>query len=264
MRAIALNPGVADSARLLDCVEPALSDGSILVQTLALGVCGTDRDIIAGHYGTAPTGDELLILGHESLVVVIDAPPGSGFAKGDHLVGVVRRPDPVPCPACAAGEWDMCRNDLYTERGIKGRHGFGAERFRIEPQFAIRLEPALGILGVLVEPASIAAKAWDHVESVGARSQSWRPRSALITGAGPIGLLAALMGAQRGLEVHVLDHASGGVKPQLVHELGGIYHAPDASQVGIKADIVVECTGVASVIVDVLDCVGPDGVMCLV
>jgi glucose 1-dehydrogenase len=264
MRAIALTPGVANSARLLDCAEPALSDGSILARALALGVCGTDRDIIAGHYGTAPPGDEHLILGHESLGVVVDAPTGSGFAKGDHLVGVVRRPDPVPCPACAAGEWDMCRNDLYTERGIKGRHGFGAERFRIEPQFAIRLEPALGILGVLVEPASIAAKAWDHVERVGLRSQSWRPRSALIAGAGPIGLLAALMGAQRGLEVHVLDHASGGVKPQLVHELGGIYHAPDASQVDIKADIVVECTGVASVIVDVLDCVGPDGVACLV
>jgi len=264
MRAIALTPGVANSARLLDCAEPAPSDGSILVQTLALGVCGTDRDIIAGHYGTAPAGDEHLILGHESLGVVIDAPKASGFANGDHVVGVVRRPDPVPCPACAAGEWDMCRNDLYTERGIKGRHGFGAERFRIEPQYAIRLESALGVIGVLVEPASIAAKAWDHVERVGLRSPSWRPRNVLITGAGPIGLLAALMGAQRGLAVHVLDHASSGVKPRLVHEIGGIYHAPDVSQVDIKADVVIECTGVASVIVDVFDRLGPSGTACLV
>src|SRR5262245_48797054 len=181
-----------------------MSDGSILVQALALGVCGTDRDIIAGHYGTAPAGDDHLILGHESLGVVIDAPTGSGFAQGDHLVGIVRRPDPLPCPACAAGEWDMCRNDLYTERGIKGRHGFGAERFRVEPQFAIRIDSALSIRGVLVEPASIAAKAWDHIERVGLRSPSWRPRSVLIAGAGPIGLLAALMGTQRGLDVHVL------------------------------------------------------------
>src|SRR5215470_528424 len=264
MQAIALTPRIADSARLLDCAEPALSDGSILVQTLALGVCGTDRDIIAGHYGTAPAGDEHLILGHESLGVVIDAPKASGFANGDHVVGVVRRPDPVPCPACAAGEWDMCRNDLYTERGIKGRHGFGAERFRIEPQYAIRLESALGVIGVLVEPASIAAKAWDHVERVGLRSPSWRPRNVLITGAGPIGLLAALMGAQRGLDVHVLDHASAGVKPQLVRELGGTYHAPTVSQVDIKADVVIECTGVASVIVDVFDRLGPSGTACLV
>src|SRR5215470_11273918 len=216
MQAIALTPRIADSARLLDCAEPALSDGSILVQTLALGVCGTDRDIIAGHYGTAPTGDEHLILGHESLGVVIDAPKASGFANGDHVVGVVRRPDPVPCPACAAGEWDMCRNGRYTERGIKGRHGYGSERFRLEPEFAIKVDPALGLLAVLLEPASIVAKAWDHADRIGHRSRSWQPRTAFITGAGPIGLLAALMAAQRGLEVHVFDRNSHGPKAALV------------------------------------------------
>ena len=84
------------------------------------------------------------MLGHESLGEVIEAPPGSGFAAGDRVVGIVRRPDPVPCPACAAGEWDMCRNGRYTERGIKGLHGFGAERFRIEPEFAVKVDPALG------------------------------------------------------------------------------------------------------------------------
>jgi glucose 1-dehydrogenase len=256
MRAIALTPGVANSARLLDCAEPTPSDGSILVQAVALGVCGTDRDIIAGHYGTAPAGDDHLILGHESLGVV--------FAEGDHLVGMVRRPDPLPCPACAAGEWDMCRNDLYTERGIKGRHGFGAERFRIEPQFAVRVEPSLGILGVLLEPATIAAKAWDHIERIGLRSRSWRPHTVLVTGAGPIGLLAALMGMQRGLEVHVLDHATGGVKPQLVGKLGATYHAPTVAEVPLKVDVVIECSGVSSVIVDALGCVGPSGIVCLV
>ena len=40
---------------------------------------------------------------------------------------------------------------------------------------------------------------------IGARSAAWQPRAALVTGAGPVGLLAALMGAQRGLEMHVLD-----------------------------------------------------------
>src|SRR5262245_31797356 len=114
MQAIALTPGVANSARLMDCPDPAPSHGAILVQTLALGVCGTDRDIVAGHYGMPPANDHHLILGHESLGVVISAPRDSGFAEGDHLVGIVRRPDPIPCPACAAGEWDMCRNDLYT------------------------------------------------------------------------------------------------------------------------------------------------------
>ena len=62
--------------------------------------------------------------------------PAAASRAGDRVVGIVRRPDPVPCPACAAGEWDMCRNGRYTERGIKGLHGFGSERFRIEPSFA--------------------------------------------------------------------------------------------------------------------------------
>src|SRR5262249_25035055 len=152
---------------------PPPSDGAILVRTLALGVCGTDREIIAGEYGDAPPGERTLVLGHDSLGRVEEAPAHSGCAPGDLAVGIVRRPDPVPCAPCAVGEWDMCRNGRYVERGIKQRHGYGAEFFRIEPDFAIKIDPALGILGVLVEPTSIVAKAWDQTERIGARSRAW-------------------------------------------------------------------------------------------
>ena len=64
------------------------------------------------------------------------------------MTGIVRRPDPVPCPNCAVGEFDMCRNGQYTERGIKEIDGFMSERWRIEPQYAIKVDPSLGILGV--------------------------------------------------------------------------------------------------------------------
>src|SRR5262245_57381071 len=171
MRAITALPGVANSARLDDIPPPPRSDGAILVRTLALGVCGTDREIVAGDYGTTPPGEERLVLGHESLGRVVEAPADSGFAPGDHLVGIVRRPDPVPCPACAAGEWDMCRNGRYTERGIKERDGYGSEFFRIEPGFLVKLDPSLGLNGVLVEPTSIVAKAWNHTERIGRRSR---------------------------------------------------------------------------------------------
>src|SRR5262249_31475131 len=171
---------------------PPESDARVLVRTLALGVCGTDREILDGRYGSAPPGQQRLVLGHESLGAVEAAPAGCGLAPGDLVVGIVRRPDPVPCLACAAGEWDMCRNGRYTERGIKERHGYGAERSRLEPEFAIRIDPALGILGVLLEPASILAKAWDHTERIGHRARAWQPKTLLVTGAGPIGLLAAL------------------------------------------------------------------------
>src|SRR5215475_12678019 len=205
MRALTVAPGTANSARIEDVPEPPVADGPVLVRTIAIGVCGTDREIVCGHYGWAPSGESRLVIGHESLGTVQEAPPDSDIAAGDLVVGIVRHPDPVPCPSCAVGEWDMCRNGRYTEHGIKERDGFGAERFRLKPEFAVRLDPSLGLLGGLLEPASIVAKAWDHTERIGHRARAWQPRTVMVTGAGPIGLLAALMGAQRGLEVHVLN-----------------------------------------------------------
>jgi threonine dehydrogenase-like Zn-dependent dehydrogenase len=255
---------VANSAQLDDVPEPPVADGPILVRTLALGVCGTDREIVSGAYGEAPRGSTRLVLGHESFGEVIEAPADSGLLPGDRLVGIVRRPDPVPCAACAAGEWDMCRNGGYTERGIKGLDGYGAERFRVEPGFAVKVGAALGALGVLMEPASVVAKAWDHVERIGRRFGSWRPRRLLVTGTGPIGLLAALLGMQRGYEVHALDRNNDGPKPRLIRDLGGHYHGGRVSDVnGLDPDVVMECTGAPPVIADVLCRPAPSGVVCL-
>src|SRR5262249_22745103 len=157
------------------------------------------------------------------------------------IVGIVRRPDPVPCAACAHNEWDMCRNGLYTERGIKGRHGYGAERFRIEAQFAVQIDPRLGERGVLLEPTSVVAKAWDQIDGIGRRAPWWQPRCVMITGAGPIGLLAALLGRQRGYELHILDRMEKGPKPDLARELGATYHVGGFE--GLRPDVVIECTG---------------------
>src|SRR6202021_651689 len=148
-------------------------------------------------------------------------------------------------------------------RGIKERNGYGAEQFRIEPDFAIKLDSALGSLGVLVEPTSIVAKAGDHTERIGARSRAWQPHSVLVTGAGPVGLLAALMGAQRGLELHVLDHNRNGPKAALVKELGGTYHVDIGALDGFAPDVVMECTGAPAVIRDMLGRTAPDGIVCL-
>jgi threonine dehydrogenase-like Zn-dependent dehydrogenase len=263
MRAVTVLPGVAGAIRLDEIDEPPLTDGAILVRTLALGICGTDHEILDGQYGSAPEGAERLVLGHESFGIVQEAPQGSGFAVGDPIVGIVRRPDPVPCPSCAAGEWDMCRNGGYTERGIKDRNGFGSERFRIEPDFAVAVDPDLGLSGVLMEPASIVAKAWDHVERVGCRSQAWVPGNLLVTGAGPIGLLAALMGRQRGLDLHVLDRHADGPKPALIHDLGGIHHVSPQSLRDLRFDIVMECTAAPALVVESIARCAPSGIVCL-
>src|SRR5215467_14811688 len=147
MRALTVVPLSKDSLEVSEVADPVAGDGELLVEGLALGVCGTDREIAGGQYGWAPKGEERLILGHESLGRVREAPEGSGFSPGDLVVGIVRRPDPVPCGACAAGEWDMCRTDGFGERGIVRLHGYGSERWRIEPDFAVPILPRLGELG---------------------------------------------------------------------------------------------------------------------
>jgi threonine dehydrogenase-like Zn-dependent dehydrogenase len=262
MRALTIQPGTADSARLDDVPDPSPQAGSVLVRTLAVGICGTDLDLLRGEYGWAPPGRDRLILGHESIGSVLKAPAGSGLSNGDLVVGIVRRPDPVPCPHCAVGEWDMCTNGLYTERGIKEIDGYGSDLFRIEPEFAVRVAPTLGMLGVLLEPASVVAKAWDHAVRIGGRSRAWKPRSVLVTGAGPVGLLAALMGVQRGLDLHVLDRVTEGPKPHLVKDLGGTYCAGELPG-SLAPDIVIECTGAAPVILDAISRSAASGIVCL-
>lgn len=262
MRALVVSPGTPDSARLEEVPEPPLKDGSVLVETLAIGVCGTDFEIVKGTYGWAPPGRDWLILGHESLGRVREAPADCGLAVGDLVVGIVRRPDPVPCPNCAVGEWDMCRNGQYTERGIKERDGFASERFRIEPEFAVKVPPELDFVGVLLEPASVLAKAWEHIERIGQRAR-WEPARVLVTGAGPVGLLAALMARQRGYEVHVLDRVTEGPKPDLVRDLGATYHTGNVKEACPNADVVLECTGVGKLVFEVMQDSGANGIVCL-
>jgi glucose 1-dehydrogenase len=262
MKALTLIPLKAGSAELSDIAEPPEGDGPVLVETLAVGICGTDIEILSGAYGWPPPGRERLVLGHESLGRVLEAPAGGPVSKGDLVVGIVRRPDPVPCSNCAVLEWDFCRNGQYTERGIKEHDGYLSERYRITPDFVVKVEPSLGILGVLLEPTSVVAKAWEEVDRVGGRAH-WDPRTVLVTGAGPIGLLAALIGVQRGLDVHVIDQMTSGLKPDLVRDLGATYHTGTIEDACPNPDVVIECTGVSSLVLDAMTHVGTGGVVCL-
>jgi threonine dehydrogenase-like Zn-dependent dehydrogenase len=264
MQALTVVPLERDSAELTEIDEPTLTDhDTLLVEMVCVGVCGTDREILAGDYGEAPPGSRRLVLGHESLGRVLAAPPGTSWTVGDLVVGIVRHPDPVPCPNCAVGEWDMCRNGRYTEHGIKGRHGFCRERYALDPGHAVRIDAALGELGVLLEPASVLAKAWEHVERIGSRAL-FEPARVLVTGAGPVGLLAAMMGRQKGLEVWVLDRARHGIKADLVSRLGA-HFVTDLAEVDERMvfDVALECTGAGSLVLEVMRRIGPGGVACL-
>ncbi|SDS06667.1 glucose 1-dehydrogenase [Actinopolymorpha singaporensis] len=269
MRALTVQPGTACNGTSIpvsveELPDPSPEDGELLVRGLAIGICGTDREIIGGHYGWAPPGASRLVLGHESLGRVVSAPGGSGFVGGDLVVGVVRRPDPVPCGACARGEFDMCRNGRYTERGIKELDGYASELWTVKKDYAIRVDPRLESVGNLVEPTSVVAKAWEQVDRVGARSW-FEPQRVLVTGAGPIGLLAALIGRQRGLDVHVVDLVKDGQKPNAVRDLGAEYHSDPVRDVvaRLEPDVVIEATGVGEVVFDAIAATAPYGIVCL-
>ena len=265
MLALTVQPGVAGSAELEDVRAVGAADagdGEVVVATSAVGVCGTDAEITAGEYGAAPEGRTRLVIGHEAVGTVVVAPAGSTHAPGDVVVPIVRLPDPVPCESCAVGEWDMCSNGLYTEHGITGADGFARERFVIAAGHVVAVPASLHDAAVLIEPASVVAKAWEQIDRIGSR-RYWAPRIALVTGAGPIGLLAALLATQRGLETHVVDLVTDGPKPQLVSDLGAHYHVGAVADACPTPDIVVECTGVGSVVLDAIAHNSRTGVVCL-
>ncbi len=260
MKAITVEPKNPGSARYEDFPEPEVSEGSVLVEAVAAGVCGTDVEIVEGKYGWAPPGKTRLVLGHESLGRVIDPGPSKSLKPGDLVVGIVRRPCPVPCPNCAVGEWDMCSSGQYTERGIKEIHGFMSQYWRSEPEYLIKIDPSLGILGVLLEPMTVITKALEQVYMAGQRA-FWEPRTALVTGAGPIGLLAALRLKANNLDVHVLDRAETGPKADLVRALGGTYHSGRVTELDFEPDVIVECTGVDAEIADSIQQIGSGGIL---
>jgi threonine dehydrogenase-like Zn-dependent dehydrogenase len=264
MQALTVRPNDADSLEIQNIADPTAGEGELLVDGIAIGVCGTDKEIVSGSYGWAPPGHDHLVLGHESLGRVATAPANSGFSKGDLVVGVVRRPDPVPCGACAQGEFDMCRNGRYTERGIKERDGYGSQRWTVESDYAVMLDADLENVGMLLEPTTVVAKAWEQVQRVGERSY-FHPQRALVTGAGPIGLLAGLLSVQQGLETHILDRVTDGPKPGIVNALGATYHHDDIDEVAsrVQPDVVIEATGAGPVVFGSIAATARYGIVCL-
>jgi threonine dehydrogenase-like Zn-dependent dehydrogenase len=264
-------PGRPGSALIAELPDPPPGQGPVLVEGLLAGICGTDAEILRGG-GQPPDGELRLVIGHESLGRVLEAPADAPVRPGDLVAGVVRRPDPVSCPACADGRWDFCANGRYTERGIKGLDGYGATLWRVGPRFAVRVPARLGDLGVLTEPGSVVAKAWEQIDAMALRAPRGsrpgsRARVALVAGAGPIGMLAALFGRQRGYQVHVFDRIPDGPKPGLVAALGATYHhgpARTLEAMDLGPDVVLECTGAGELVVDLAASLAQAGVLCLI
>jgi threonine dehydrogenase-like Zn-dependent dehydrogenase len=270
MRAIVVTPGQAGSGRLAEVPTPEPVGTEVLVRTIEVGVCGTDVEILNGDYGEAPPGDDYLILGHENFGQVVQAPADGDLHEGDHVVCVVRRPDPVPCPSCAAGEFDMCSNGLYTERGIKGRHGFMSEYFTEVPEYLVKLPAHLVGIGVLIEPLTVVEKGIQQAIEI-QRRLVWQLREAVVTGAGPIGLMATFLLRSMGIDVWTVDIVErDSNRAKMVEACGATYVKGDetsllqlSEQLDNHIDLIVEATAVPQIVFDAMDAVGNNGVVCL-
>ena len=266
MKAIVVEPHTAGSVRLADIDKPIPSDRQVLLETLCVGIDGTDREINEGVYGDAPEGSDFLVLGHEALAKVNDfGKKVQGFTKGDLVVPMVRRPCWQNCFNCRVGEVDMCLTGDYYEHGIVKLHGFASEYALSDADFLVKVPDELNDVAVLLEPLSVAEKAISQVFKAQQRMR-WEPKRAFVLGAGPLGLLATMVLRLRGFEVYcAATRTKASLKAEIVRRLGATYVNTTEtrfSSVPGKFDLVVEATGNVSVVIDSLHLLGTNGVLC--
>jgi glucose 1-dehydrogenase len=258
VQALVAEPGHAHTTRVEDVPGTAARDGEVLVRTLEVGVCGTDREISEGLFGVAPEDERLLVLGHEALGVVERS--GHGFERGQLVTATVRR-SCGHCLACAEGSPDSCLTGDYSERGITRLHGYARELVAEDPAQLVPIPQSLGRLGVLSEPASICERALRHARAIGGR-QPWQLERALVIGAGAIGQLTTFLLRLADVEVWT---ASLEPENDLVEQSGAHYVSTrdtELSQLG-AFDLVVQAAGDAHLTAAALGRLRRNGVACV-
>lgn len=269
MKSIAVIPGRKNSIHMQDAPDPAPVSDQVLIRVLRVGLCGTDAEINDGLYGEAPAGSSFLITGHENFGVV-ESVGGQvkGFRPGDYVVASVRRPC-SECSNCRNGRADLCTSGRYTERGIKGRHGYMAERYAESPEFVFKIDPSLKEIAVLLEPFTIVEKGVSEALQIQRRLPS-APRSALVLGAGPVGLLAAAALRVRQLDTLVVSREpASDLRAQLAQAMGCRYESVPATPLDQLAgripppDVVMECTGSSAAAFAAMQILAADGILCL-
>jgi threonine dehydrogenase-like Zn-dependent dehydrogenase len=241
----------------------------VLVDVVRVGVCGTDHEIIDATFGTAPPGEDELVLGHEVFGRVAAVGAGvDGWQVGEFVTDTVRRPG--GCDPCRSGQADFCDDLRYTEFGIIGRHGFMTEQFVEEPERLVRVPAHLESTGILTEPLSVVEKALQQATLIQRRIEGWQPKTALIIGAGPIGLLGTLLLRARGMQTLTVARRLAPNRPAaIVDAAGGRYasvrETPLAELVAgmPPIDLIFECSGATGMVADAALALGNNGVLVL-
>ena len=277
MKAIAVFPATHE-VKLIEHEEPRITRPTeVKLRMLEVGICGTDKEICSFEYGTPPNGEDYLIIGHESLGEVVETGSAVENLKvGDLVVTMVRRPCPhANCMACRSGHQDFCSTGDFTERGIKGQHGFMAEYVVDDEKYMNVVPPELRDVAVLVEPLTIAAKALFQTRIIlqrfpwydPARRPDPRDRTyqALVLGAGAVGLLGAMVLRNFGFETYVYDRAPApNPRSQLVESFEAIYVSEERTRefahlVG-DVELVYEATGASQLAFRAMQVLAPNSI----
>jgi threonine dehydrogenase-like Zn-dependent dehydrogenase len=237
--------------RVIDGPAPAPGPGQVAVDVAYCGICGSDlhfRDIPALFpAGTVP--------GHEFSGVIGTLGEGvEGWSAGDR-VSVLPFAQCGECAACAAGTEQVCGTAIANGVGLgTGRAGGYAERVIVDARMLFALPDSVDDqAGTLVEPTAVAVHALTRA----------RPRAGerfAVIGAGPIGLLTALVAREQGIDVVLVSRNPG--RARSAERLGLCTVSPDAAA-GELADnppaAVLECAGTVSAAALALDLVAPLG-----
>ena len=273
MRAMAVFP-YRRELRIVEVPPPTLtSERDVLVKVREVGICGTDREIAAFHLGTPASAGEALVLGHEALGEVLAVGPWVRTLEPGNLVAImVRRPcSDETCMACRAGRQDFCVTGHFRERGIKEADGFMTELVVDDERYLVRVPESLADVGVLVEPLAIAAKASVELATVTQRFP-WEPVGlrALVLGAGPIGVLGAMMLVAHNFETFVYSREpTDSDRARLLRSFGAEYLCTDETPLselsshGGPFDFIFEAVGTARVAFGALPALAPNGVCIL-
>ncbi len=266
---VAVYPGRAGSVHVTELAQPRPGPDEALVRVRRVGVCGTDKEIIDAKFGNPPPGAQELVLGHEVLGTVEAVGEGvTTLRPGDLVTATVRRPD--GCPTCRAGQADMCLWGTYTERGILGAHGYMAEFFTENVRYLVPIPAELEPIGVLVEPLSVVEKAYRQAVLIQRRLAVWPLETAIVLGAGPIGLLGTLLLRQQGVQVYTLARTPAPNPTAAIVTRAGAHYVStrEASFAELRGslpnvDLILESTGASALAFEGMETLGINGVLML-
>lgn len=268
-RSIAVRPDQPGAVHRTSVPVPDPGPQDVVVQVTRVGVCGTDREIIHGHLGTPPDGSDELVIGHEVLGRVFAAGNSvTDLKPGDLVSATVRRPD--GCPACQAGQPDMCLWRQYRERGITGLHGYMTEYFVEHRKYLVPVPDSLEHVGILIEPLTVVEKAVRQADLIQERMAYWNLETAVVLGAGPIGMLGTLLLRSRNVDVTTVARTpKPNTAASIIEATGASYVSTEVESLRSvhdrlgNIDLMLESTGASFLAFEAMTMLGTNGVLVL-